>query len=80
MTSLVVKVQEANGFTAINCEDGFRKDNRLWFGECSVCGERITNSARDGIWKHEIVLEEKRYPSGVIAFIHSKQVDYCPSN
>lgn len=80
MTSLVVKVQEANGFTAINCEDGIRKDNRLWFGECSICGEVITNSARDGIWKHEIVLEEKRYASGVIAYRHSKQVDYCPSN
>ncbi len=80
MNSLVEKVQEANGFTAINCEDGFRKDNRLWFGECSVCGESITNSARDGIWKHEIVLEQRLNANGGISYKSSKQVDYCPSN
>jgi hypothetical protein len=79
MNSLVEKVQEANGFTAINCEDGYRKDNRLWFGECSVCGERITNSARDGIWKHEIVLDVKYHESGTVAYKSSKQVDYCPN-
>jgi hypothetical protein len=32
-----------NGFTALNPADGYRKDNRLWFGNCSVCGERVTN-------------------------------------
>lgn len=76
--SLVTKTQEANGFTAINCEDGFRKDNRLWFGECSLCGERITNSHLDGVWKHTIILETKYHASGTIAYQSSKQVDYCP--
>lgn len=74
----VEKIQQANGFTAINCEDGYRKDNRLWFGECSVCGERITNSSRNGIWEHKIILEQKLYPSGTIAYQSSKNVDYCP--
>lgn len=87
MTSLVVTKENfnqirvegiGNGFTVINPEDGIRKDNRLWFGECSECGQSVTNSALNGIWKHEIVLEEKRYPSGVISYRSSKQVDYCP--
>ena len=84
MTSLVEKVQNANGFTALNCEDGFRKDNRLWFGECSECGERITNSHFDGVWKHTIYTEQgfyskenfdKGFPYN---FGSSHQVDYCP--
>ena len=87
MTSLVVTKENfkqirsegiGNGFTVLNPEDGSRKDNRLWFGMCSECGEIVTNSNLNGIWKHEIVLEEKRYPSGVIAYRSSKQVDYCP--
>jgi hypothetical protein len=68
----------ANGFTVLNAEDGYRKDNRLWFGECSECGERITNSALKGIWEHEIVIEEKRYENGAIAYRSSRKVDYCP--
>lgn len=68
-----------NGFTVINPADGYRKDNRLWFGECSECGERVTNSALNGIWKHEIVLEQKLNANGGIAYQSSKQVDYCPS-
>lgn len=67
-----------NGFTVLDSEDGIRKDGRLWFGMCSECGEMVTNSHLDGIWKHELVLEEKRYASGVIAYRHSKSVDYCP--
>ena len=78
MISLVPSVQEANGFTVIECEDGIRKDNRLWFGTCSTCGERVTNSALNGIWKHEIVLSVEYYASGVISRKSSKQVDYCP--
>lgn len=82
--NLVEKVQEANGFTALNCEDGFRKDNRLWFGECSECGERIHNSHLDGVWKHTIYLEkgfyskenfDKGFPYN---FASSRDVDYCP--
>ena len=83
MTKLVEKVQEANGFTAINCEDGFRKDNRLWFGECSECGERITNSALDGVWKHTVYLEkgyysQENFERGIYNFSRSYQTDYCP--
>lgn len=87
MTSLVVTKENfnqirvegiGNGFTVINPADGIRKDNRLWFGECSECGQSVTNSALNGIWKHEIVLSETRYPSGVISSRSSKQVDYCP--
>jgi hypothetical protein len=82
--NLVEKVQEANGFTALNCEDGFRKDNRLWFGECSECGERITNSALDGVWKHTIYSEKgfyskEAFDEGIFYnFASSRQVDYCP--
>ena len=57
-----------NGFKVLNPADGYRQDNRLWFGECSVCGERITNSALDGVWKHTQQLENG----------WSKQIDYCP--
>lgn len=81
----VEKIQKANGFTALNCEDGFRKDNRLWFGECSECGERITNSALKGVWEHTIYFErgwfsnqewfEKRIMPN---YSSSKNVDYCP--
>jgi hypothetical protein len=82
----VEKIQVANGFTAINCEDGFRKDNRLWFGECSVCGERITNSALDGIWTHTKYSEIGHYTKeyfdkgldGLANFTSSKSIDYCP--
>ena len=82
----VEKVQEANGFTAINCEDGFRKDNRLWFGECSECGERITNSAFDGFWTHTQDFEIGHYTKeyfdkgldGLANFHRSKKIDYCP--
>ena len=70
----VEKTQIANGFTALNCEDGFKKDNRLWFGECSECGERITNSHLRGIWVHTIILEKNGLST------KSKDVDYCPKN
>jgi hypothetical protein len=82
--SKVEKTQIANGFTALNCEDGFRKDNRLWFGECSECGERITNSNLDGIWKHTKYSEKGYYSKeefdrdGIANFTSSKDIDYCP--
>lgn len=88
MTSLVVTKENfkqirvegiGSNFKVLNPEDGYRKDNRLWFGECAECGERVTNSSLNGIWKHEIVLEVKYHESGTIAYKSSKQVDYCPS-
>jgi len=74
----VEKVQKGNGFTAINCEDGYRQDNRLWFGECSECGERITNSAFDGFWTHKLILEQKLDANGFVSYQKSQQIDYCP--
>ena len=82
----VEKIQKANGFTALNCEDGYRKDNRLWFGECSECGERIHNSALDGIWMHtryfELGFYNKDYLdkglNGLANYSSSKDIDYCP--
>ena len=64
----------ANGFTVLDPHDGFRKDNRLWFGTCSVCGETVTNSHLENVWKHTVILEQERN------YTKSRTVDYCPSN
>lgn len=80
----VEKTQIANGFTALNCEDGYRKDNRLWFGECSECGQRIHNSHLVGKWEHTIYTEKGFYSKEAFElglfynFASSKDVDYCP--
>ena len=67
-----------DGFTVLNPADGYRKDNRLWFGECSVCGERVTNSALTGRgWEHEVILKREVHPSGMV-HQQSKKVVYCP--
>ena len=43
-----------NGFTVVNPEDGFRKDNTIWFGNCSKCGNRVSNSIMTKfVWKHQ---------------------------
>lgn len=70
----------ANGFTVLNPADGFRKDNRLWFGECSVCGERVHNSALKGIWEHTLILEQTKNADGFVTYQKSRDIDYCPSN
>jgi hypothetical protein len=62
-----------NGFSVLNPADGYQKNNRLWFGECSVCGERVTNSNLKGIWEHTLILEQRP------GFTKSRQIDYCPS-
>lgn len=68
-----------NGFTVLNPRDGFRKDNRLWFGTCSVCNESVTNSAIDGRgWIHEIVLIDEILPGGT-RHRSSRHVAYCPT-
>ena len=64
----------ANGFTVLNPADGYRKDNRLWFGECSECGESVTNSHLKGIWEHTQILEQDGLST------KSKTIDYCPKN
>ena len=62
-----------NGFSVLNAEDGYRKDNRLWFGNCSVCNERVTNSILVGKWEHTLILEQNGLST------KSRQIDYCPS-
>jgi hypothetical protein len=61
-----------NGFSVLNPADGYRKDNRLWFGNCSVCEERVTNSNLKGIWEHTLILERDGLST------KSRQIDYCP--
>ena len=59
-----------NGFTVINPEDGFRKDNTVWFGECSKCGERVVSSlmsAKNVGWTHTKIVGQMRSAIG-----------YCP--
>ncbi len=83
MTSLVVtkenfkQIREegiGNGFSVINPHDGFRKDNRLWFGNCSECGELVTNSSLTGKgWEHTVYTVKTANHSS------SYQVGYCPS-
>ncbi len=69
-----------NGFKVLNPEDGFRKDNRLWFGTCESCGSTVTNSSLTGKgWEHEVILEQKLHANGSVAYQHSKSVDYCPA-
>ncbi len=69
-----------NGFKVINPADGYRKDNRLWFGNCSLCGERVTNSSLTGKgWEHELILEEKLNENGFRVYSRSRLVDYCPA-
>ena len=63
-----------SNFSVINPADGFRKDNRLWFGTCSVCGESVTNSALTGRgWEHTI------YTVKTANHSQSYQVTYCPT-
>lgn len=67
-----------NGFTVINPADGYQKNNRVWFGTCSVCGEMVTNSALTGNgWEHS-VKGAKLTPDGEIIYTYSKSVNYCP--
>ena len=70
---------EGNGFTALDTADGFRRDGSLWFGTCSVCGEQVTNSWSDGVWKHRVVTEEARHAYGSVSHSASYQVDFCPT-
>lgn len=69
----------ANGFTVLNARDGFRKDNSLWFGECSVCGETVSNSRLSGVWEHQVILEEKLFEDGRVFMRKTRQIDYCPA-
>ena len=70
MTEIDVKSIREKGlgtnFRVLNPGDGYRKDNRLWFGECAECGLRITSSylVLDGLWSHDHA---------------GSAVEYCPT-
>ena len=66
------------GFTVLEPRDGYRKDNTLWFGVCSECGDRVTNSALKGEWEHTLILEQKTFEDGRVFYTKSRQIDYCP--
>ena len=73
-----------NGFKVLDPHDGFRKDNRLWFGNCEVCGESVTNSSfDDGVWQHTVYSRKVFYVKDGVANPHpnqstSQHVDFCP--
>jgi hypothetical protein len=67
-----------NGFSVIDPADGYRADGSLWFGDCSVCNERVTNSWTDGVWKHTNYTRKVINPDGFISSATSRQSDYCP--
>lgn len=69
-----------NGFTVLDPADGYRQDNRLWFGTCSECGDSVTNSSLTGKgWEHNLILEETYHASGSVLSRKSKNIDYCPA-
>lgn len=70
---------EGNGFSVLEPADGFRRDGSLWFGTCSVCGERVTNSLRDGVWSHRVATGDTRDSDGFILGTASVLVGYCPT-
>jgi hypothetical protein len=67
------------GFNVLEARDGYRNDNSLWFGICSVCGDRVTNSALKGEWEHELILNIEYHTDGTIFTKTSRQIDYCPA-
>ena len=68
-----------SNFTVLNPEDGYRKDNSLWFGECSVCGERVSNSKHSNKWMHSEVLSIKYHADGKTVLSRTtRELDQCP--
>ena len=67
------------GFRVIDPHDGYRKNDQLWFGTCSVCEESVSNSYRDGVWQHHVYTQLVYYgDSATPNSTTSHQVDYCP--
>jgi hypothetical protein len=72
-----------NGFTVIDPKDGYRKDNTLWFGKCSECGEQVVSSlmsAKNTGWTHEVRTGIQYHASGNVLTYSSRAVDYCPKS
>lgn len=86
-TDTITEVREkglGKGFLVVSPSDGFRNDNRLWFGYCSACGEMVTNSTLRGVWEHTIYTQRfyrgrERFEQGVSYSSVSHNVDYCPT-
>lgn len=43
-----------SNFDVLNPSDSGRKDNIVWVGTCSRCGERVFNRKDKGLWEHEV--------------------------
>ena len=67
-----------SNFEVKDPKDGFRKDNTVWFGTCSICNEIVSNSRHNLTWMHSIDLKVTYHASGHIASRQSIQIDYCP--
>ena len=51
-----------NGFSVINPQDGYRKDNTIWNGTCSECGERVHNSVMTKYaWTHSREVKNQQW-------------------
>ena len=56
-------------FKVLENGDGFRRDNTVWFGKCSVCGGHVSSSRFENGWIHSISspitdAQGKAYSSG----------------
>jgi hypothetical protein len=59
------------GFKVLNPEDGYRKDDSIWFGECDQCGTRVSNGRFFGLkWVHTVKVDGSNSAT--------KHVEYCP--
>ena len=71
-----------SNFTVINPKDGYRQDDRLWFGECATCGESVSSSsmsAKNVGWTHSITKVISYHNDGITPCGMSiTSVDYCP--
>lgn len=70
---------EGDGFKVLDPRDGFRQDGSLWFGTCSACHERVTNSQRDGMWEHSTTVTESYHTDGSPLSQSTQFFDYCPT-
>lgn len=62
-----------SNFKVLDPEDGYEKNDRLWFGTCEECGERVTNSSLKGVWEHTVILEQDK------GYTRSRSVSDCPT-
>jgi len=81
--SLGVKTIRERGiglnFDVLNQGDGFRGDNTVWHGNCSICKMHVSSTFHTkGLWMHTIDLEVTYHTNGDILSRKSKQIDYCP--